>query len=129
MIQLSVLSGQFAGTTTVARRFPFYVGRDPSDDLCLPDAGVWGRHVALELEPGGAVRLAPSPEAGLTVNGERFDGGPLRNGDVIEIGALKLRFLLAPARQRTFHWREAATWLALGLLVCCQIGMIAWLLR
>ncbi len=35
MIQLSILSGKKAGTQTVARRFPFRIGRAAENELQL----------------------------------------------------------------------------------------------
>ena len=43
MVQLQVYSGKHAGTSTLARRFPFVVGRNSTSDLCLEREGIWDR--------------------------------------------------------------------------------------
>ena len=55
MIQLNVLSGKTAGSQTVARRFPFRIGRAAQNDLLLDDDGV-SHHFLLKWS------AAPDPE-------------------------------------------------------------------
>ena len=61
------------------------------------------------------------------IGGESFQRKALRNGDVIEIGFLKLGFSLSATVQRSFLLREWLTWLALGGLVGGQGWLIWWL--
>jgi hypothetical protein len=67
-------------------------------------------------------------EAFVAVNGQRLEQPlVLRNGDVIELGAVKLRFGLSPTRQRSLRFREAVTWIALAALCLGQVALIYWL--
>ena len=129
MIQLQILSGKKAGTDSVARRFPFHIGRSSSADLCLEEDGVWDEHLELDLiSPDGFVLNARS-EALAFVNGRRVEQTILRNGDLIEIGSLKMRFWLGATRQIGLRVREWLTWSALVLLSIGQVCLVYWLLR
>ena len=50
-----------------------------------------------------------------------------RNGDLIELGAVKIQFWIAKAEQIRLRWREWLTWLALILLTAAQVALIYWL--
>ncbi|MCI0746825.1 MAG: FHA domain-containing protein [Verrucomicrobia subdivision 3 bacterium] len=128
MIQLDVLSGKKAGTSIVTRHFPFYVGRSPDSLLRLDDSGVWERHLMFSRR-GQEIVFDVEPNALVTLNHEPVKGtAPLRNGDVVEVGAAKLRFALSAARQRSQAWREVVTWIGLGFLCIAQVGVIYWVL-
>jgi pSer/pThr/pTyr-binding forkhead associated (FHA) protein len=129
VIQLDVLSGRRAGTSVVARRFPFHVGRSPDSALLLEDDGVWDRHLAFNLHRGSAVVLNVQANALASVNGAPVQTASLRNGDLVEFGAVKLRFSLSAARQRTQSWRELALWVGLGLIFAVQVAIIYLLLE
>ena len=69
MIQLDILSGKKAGTSIVARRFPFQVGRSSDSALLLDDGGVWDHHLTFSSHRGSAVVLNVQQDALATVNG------------------------------------------------------------
>jgi pSer/pThr/pTyr-binding forkhead associated (FHA) protein len=129
MIQLGILSGKKAGTQTVARRFPFHVGRATGNDLQLEDDGVWDRHLTIEFDPSSGFKLATAPEALATVNGERVVNVMLRNGDTITAGSVKLQFWLAAARQGSLRLRENFVWVLLLLVTLGQFVLLYWLIR
>lgn len=128
MVQLQVLSGRKAGVVFTSGKFPCAIGRGGECDFCLEDAGVWERHLELQVYPdqGVAVRLFP-PALG-TVNGYPFEHVLLRSGDLIEVGEVRLRFSLSDPEQRSLRLREALTWFALGLLCLAQFVVIYQLL-
>ena len=129
MVQLRILSGKDAGVVAVVRRFPCLIGRCSTADVRLEQAGVWERHLELQLEPKQGVTAAVLPGALGTLNGEKFERKLLRNGDVIELGGGKIQFWLAPTRQRSFALREGLTWISLGVLCAGQILLIYHLLQ
>jgi pSer/pThr/pTyr-binding forkhead associated (FHA) protein len=129
VIQLDILSGKKAGTSIVARRFPFRVGRSSDSALLLDDGGVWDRHLTFNSHRGSAVVLNVQQDALATVNGAPMQTASLKNGDVIEFGAVKLRFSLSAARQRSQRWREIALWVGLGLVFAGQIAIIYLLME
>jgi pSer/pThr/pTyr-binding forkhead associated (FHA) protein len=126
VFQLCILSGNQAGTKTVAGRLPFWMGRAPQDDLRLEAPGVWERHARLELQ-GSHAALVAGGEALVLVNGQAVREAPLRIGDVIELGGVRLEFGLSPARHRSLRLRETVVWAGLALLSLGQIALIYWL--
>ena len=127
MIQLQVLSGKLAGTIGVARRFPFRLGRSATADLRLEDAGVWDQHALLELKLPEGLGIQVHDNAMTTLNGERIQRSLLRPGDLLEVGAVKLRISLSETRQPSLQGREFLTWLFLILLCLGQVALIYWL--
>ena len=129
MVQLAILSGKTAGATWAARRFPVRVGRAQNCDLQLQEQGVWDRHFNIELDPAIGFVLSASPEALVVANNQPVRRAVLRNGDVIEIGAVKLQFWLGEARRRGLGIREVLFWTLLAAITAGQIALIYWLIR
>ena len=129
MIQLHVLSGKQAGSDIAFRRFPFVIGRAVNADARLEDAGVWDRHCEIRFRRGEGFQFAVQAGAAMRVNGEPVENGILRNGDLLELGSVQLRFWLARSRQRSLRLRERLTWSALAALFVAQAAIIWWLLR
>lgn len=73
--------------------------------------------------------LVSNPKAITVVNGDKIDEVALREGDLIEAGAVKLRFGFDAVRQKSLFARETLTWIALGLLSLGQVALIYQLLR
>ncbi|MBC8002435.1 MAG: FHA domain-containing protein [Opitutaceae bacterium] len=124
MVQLDVSSRTKAGTVWLARSFPFVVGRATSSDLVLDHPGVWDRHFEVTLAMPEGFLLTTQPPATLSINGQTVDSAVLRNGDVIELGDLKIRFSLQPALQSKLRAREALTWLAFVGLAAGELFLI-----
>jgi len=129
MVQLQVFSGKHAGTATLARRFPFVVGRNSTADLCLEQDGIWDRHLEFHLQIPDGFLLKAHPRALTSVNGQQVQQTFLRNGDLIEVGPLKIQFWLSETRQRGLRTREFLTWFALAALCATQIVLIYGLLN
>jgi hypothetical protein len=129
MVLLKVLSGKKAGTDWVARHFPVRIGRSAAADLRLEEGGVWEQHLQLDFSPKEGIVLSAQPNALAAVNGQPVDRTVLRNGDVIDIGSLKLRFWLTETRQTGLRFREGLTWAAIGAISLGQVALIYWLLR
>jgi hypothetical protein len=130
VIQLEILSGKKAGTSVVARRFPFCVGRSADAGLVLDDGGVWDNHLTLDVHRDSSVVLSLQQNALASVNGvPSSQTAVLKNGDIIEFGAARLRFGFSSARQRSQRWREIALWFGLGLLCLSQVALIYLLME
>ena len=129
MIQFKILSGKQAGASWVARRFPVRVGRAKGTDLQLEEAGVWDKHFQLDFKPGEGFVLQSAPNALTVVNGVQADRVVLSNGDLLELGSVKLQFWLGETRQRGFRLREGLTWTAIAAICLGQVVLIYWLLR
>lgn len=129
MIQLRVLSGKMAGHQTVARRFPFLIGRDQKVHLQINDAGVWTQHARLDLRRPEGFFLSALGEALVSVNGQPVREVWLRNGDHIGIGSVQLQFWLAETRLHGLRFREWLVWSCVGIVTLGQLVLLGWLLR
>ena len=124
MVQFKIVSGKMAGAEQVARRFPFRIGRSSAADLQLQDDGIWEQHLELAFDPAAGFVLRTQPNAIAAINGQPFQEAILRNGDAIEIGALKMRFWLGETSQFSLTIREWLTWAAFILIFALQIFLI-----
>ena len=129
MIQLEILSGKTAGARWVARRFPVGIGRSANADLQLEEHGVWDEHLQISLHPAAGFVLETQPDAIAVVNSRPVERAILRNGDTIEIGAVKLRFWLAEAPQRGLRLRENFAWAIIAAVCLSQVALVYWLIR
>ena len=89
---------------------------------------MWERHLELKLDPSHRFVLNVLPNALAAVNGQSFQSGTLRNGDVIEIGSAQIQFWLSESLQKALALREGLVWMTLALISAAQIGLIYWLL-
>jgi pSer/pThr/pTyr-binding forkhead associated (FHA) protein len=70
-----------------------HIGRGLNAELRLDESSVSRRHAILVPGPGGARILDDRSANGTFVNGERVLQATLRNGDVIVLGRVMLRYL------------------------------------
>ncbi len=73
--------------------------------------------------------LSSDEQAVSLVNLQPVHETPLRNGDMLQLGAAKLQFWLSPPRQTGLRLREALTWLAIFALAGLQFAAFHWLTR
>lgn len=76
------------------------IGRETDNDLCLCDPTVHRYHAVLERSPDAeySIRYVGDPDRdGLLINGRAAQRQRLRGGEVLEIGAIKLRFAVSTA--------------------------------
>ena len=129
VIQLQVLNGRQASTTFTTGCLPVELGRGNACQFRIEDDGVWDQHLIFSVAPPNQIQFLSTPGAFTAVNGQRLVNGILRNGDLIEIGGVQLRFGFAPVRQYSLTWREMLTWLALAALTLGQVALIYLLSR
>ncbi len=72
------------------------IGRDPTNDVVLPDAMVSRRHAIVEARAGLFYLRDCHSANGSVVNGERVSERGLRDGDVVAIGTVRLVFHADP---------------------------------
>jgi len=128
MVQLQILSGNRTGTKFSGKHFPIKVGRADDSDLALQEPGIWPRHFQITWQMEGLI-LESEPDALISVNDAAVRRAVLRNGDVITVGSLKLRFSLVAVRQSSTALVEWLTWVALGALCLGQVALVYLLLR
>ena len=70
------------------------VGRDPACDISeLNDPLLSRRHAAFSADARDAVVRDLDSRNGILVNGTKTKGATLRNGDVVQIGHLQVKFI------------------------------------
>ncbi len=124
MVQFRVLNGHRGGTAQTVTQFPCTIGRANGDSLQLVEVGVWENHLQLDLQVPEGFRLRRLGHGRASVNGTEFDELILHNGDVIELGAVKVQFWLAEVRQSDNRMRETLVWLGLGALVLVEAALM-----
>lgn len=129
MVQLKILSGRNAGHIQGIREFPCVVGRAAQCDFRLEEAGIWDRHFQINFTRELNFAVVVLPDATLALNHAPVEQSVLKNGDLIDAGGVKLQFWITPTRQRSLFWREAGTWIALGILCAAQIALVYGLLH
>ena len=93
----------------------------------MDEEGVWDRHLQVDFKPRDGFYVSAQANALATVNSQPFRETRLRNGDCLEIGALKMRFWLGQTRQVGLRFREWLTWAAIAGICLAQIALIYWL--
>src|SRR5258707_963659 len=68
------------------------IGRDPSNDVVLPDAMVSRRHAVIECRGSQYYVRDCNSSNGSVVNGDRVNERNLRDGDLVAIGTARLLF-------------------------------------
>ena len=122
VIQLAVLRAtKDVPRVFLGKRLPVTVGRDPACSFRLEEDGVWDQHLQIKIVAPDRIGLEAGAGAYTAVNGEPVQEALLRNGDLIEIGGVQMRFGLCPVRQRGLTFREALTWAALIALCLSQV--------
>ncbi len=109
---------------------PVVIGREPDCAVRLTEAGVSDRHAAIERRADGYYIRDLGTATGTRVNGQRVASQRLANGDEIEVGAVRLRFELAPEPppdRRAFDPWQAVAVAAVTALVAGQVGLFGWI--
>jgi hypothetical protein len=76
-------------------RNPTQLGRDPANDISVEDDFVSGQHLRLLNSPSGWLAQDLNATNGTRLNGTRLQGArPLKSGDILDVGRLKLRFVV-----------------------------------
>lgn len=128
MIRFTVVAGREAGRSVVVSGFPMSIGREAGCHLRLEDAGVWESHATVHMIDGVGLVLRSRPETTVDVNGAAVSEQRLRNGDLLTLGASKVRFGFSETRQHSFMGREWATWAGVAALCGAQLVLIYFLL-
>ena len=129
MVQLNILTGNKAGSSWGARRFPVRIGRAPAADLRLEEPGIWDEQLELDLVAGEGFVVTAQANALVTISGQPVQRAVLSNGDMLELGAVRIQFWLGRTRQAGLTARELLTWASIAAVCLAQVGLVYWLLR
>lgn len=125
MLLIRILSGKMAGDQTVARHFPFSIGRSADSHLALRDAGVWDNHIRLERSVEDGYVCVVAGEARVSIDGRPVQQNQrLANGSVLNLGAVNLRVSLAPPAQKRMALAQAGFWFVVIAVFAGQAALI-----
>ncbi|WP_224365196.1 FHA domain-containing protein [Hyalangium versicolor] len=94
--RLVVVSAEFKGQEYACIRTEMKIGRTDDNDIVIDHRSLSRTHAKVVREDNGEWRILDMQSAnGLTVNGDTYAQAPLNNGDVIELGHVKMRFVAA----------------------------------
>ena len=72
------------------------IGRDDANDVVLNNDSVSGFHAQIQLQRDGTFVVTDLNSLnGVAVNDEQLDVGNVVNGDVVEIGEVRFRFVVS----------------------------------
>ena len=90
---LWIIAGPMQGQR-LALRHGFTVGSARGCDLLVPDPRIAPHHAQFVMDPAGGYGVVDRSGAGVMVNGARVTEARLQHGNVVQIGACELRYLL-----------------------------------
>jgi pSer/pThr/pTyr-binding forkhead associated (FHA) protein len=94
--RLVVTNSELKGQEYACIRTEMKIGRTDDNDIVIDHRSLSRTHAKIVREDNGEWRILDMQSAnGLTVNGETYAQSALNNGDVIELGHVKLRFIAA----------------------------------
>ena len=98
---LVLLDGQFSGSEYRLTAEETLIGRNPTTDITLLDESISREHaiVAWDAEDGVFTIEDLQSTNGTRVNGKRVRSSPLADGDAIQVGHTRFRFLVAEANE------------------------------
>lgn len=71
------------------------VGRNPSNDVCIPLGFISGTHCRLEFRDGTWHVFDENSRNGVKINGEKRASGSLKSNDVLSLGSARYRLVYA----------------------------------
>ena len=123
MLEARILTGNRTGTVIPINRFPFSFGRQGADCV-LADPGVWDRHFTISLGPDRAFELVCTESAVISSDQRTFANLCLRNGEIVEMGAVRIEFRLSRTSPRPGRLAEGILWGSLGLVVLAELALV-----
>jgi pSer/pThr/pTyr-binding forkhead associated (FHA) protein/Tfp pilus assembly protein PilF len=92
--RLVVVSAELKGQEYACIRTEMKIGRTDDNDIVIDHRSLSRTHAKIVREDNGEWRILDMQSAnGMTVNGDTYAQAPLNNGDVVELGHVKLRFV------------------------------------
>lgn len=93
--RLVIISNELKGTEFACVRTELRIGRTDENDIPIDHRSLSRTHAKIVREDDGRWRILDMQSAnGLSVNGEKYGDSLLSSGDVIELGHVKLRFVM-----------------------------------
>lgn len=123
MLEARLLTGSRTGTVIPITRFPFSFGRQGTDCV-LTEPGVWDRHFTISLGPDRAFELVCAESAVVSSDLRMLTNLCLRNGEIVEAGAVRIEFRLSRTSPRPGGLASGILWGSLGLVVLTELALM-----
>tara|TARA_B100000482_G_scaffold116829_1_gene84403 strand:+ start:414 stop:803 length:390 start_codon:yes stop_codon:yes gene_type:complete len=108
--------------------FPFKIGRSKNCHHRIEAKGVWPFHIVLEQDGENGIVVKNESEGSLLINSLKISKSVrLKNGDVLQFGAVGFRFWFAPIEQ-SYLTSEFNIWFGLVIIIICQVILMGCLL-
>ena len=108
--------------------FPFKIGRSKNCHHRIEAKGVWPCHIVLEQDGENGIVVKNESEGSLLINSLKISKSVrLKNGDVLQFGAVGFRFWFAPIEQ-SYLTSEFNIWFGLVIIIICQVILMGCLL-
>ena len=109
--------------------FPFKIGRSKNCHHRIEAKGVWPCHIVLEQDGENGIVVKNESEVSLLVNRLKTSKSVrLKNGDLLQFGAVGFRFWISPIEQMSHRTSEFNIWLGLVIIIISQVILMGWLL-
>jgi ABC transport system ATP-binding/permease protein len=124
--RLLVLGGRLRGTLFTIGRSEVRVGKDPAAELSLPHRRLADFQCKLVQTGVGEWHVQGLGGANVRVNGVALADTPLRDGDILELAGLRLRFVGpgAPVPPLPARTKSRLPWLAASLGALALLGVL-----
>ncbi len=99
--RLVVVSSNLAGTTFFVDRPEVIIGRIDENDLVVNHRSISRNHAKIIVREGAFTIVDLASSNGVQVNGDNYGTASLINGDIVELGQVKMRYC-APGDDYTF---------------------------
>jgi pSer/pThr/pTyr-binding forkhead associated (FHA) protein len=122
--RLVVTNSELKGQEYACIRTEMKIGRTDDNDIVIDHRSLSRTHAKVVREDNGEWRILDMQSAnGLTVNGETYAQATLNNGDIIELGHVKMRFVAAGEQPGAFSGGGRSKLpLVLALVVLALVG-------
>jgi pSer/pThr/pTyr-binding forkhead associated (FHA) protein len=91
--RLVVIGQQFQGREFALNRTSMHIGRSDDNDIAIDHRSISKNHAKVILENGTYKIIDLKSANGVLVNGEQYAKTELKNGDIVELGHIKFRFV------------------------------------
>jgi ABC transport system ATP-binding/permease protein len=123
--RLLALNGRLKGTVWTLGRSEVRIGKDDQAELSIPQRSLADFHAKLVQTADNDWRVQELAQAGVRVNGVAYADSPLRDGDVLELGALRLRFI-GPGEPTPQLSRRSRSRLPVLILALAAVALLAF---
>jgi hypothetical protein len=133
--RLVCVTPPLAGKTYEVERDDVVIGRTPDNDIVIDHRSVSRHHCRIVTSEGRSKVIDSGSANGILVNGEPYKELVLKNGDLLELGHVQLRFVppgdtyvLTPTEMQAIE-KKSYPWLIALVILVLGAGAVYWFVR